>query len=424
VKLKLYYLYFFLFLFSLLFVFKNEIVLNDSVEYFQLAKNIKKGIHYAGDLNDDIDFRLFNKRPLGYPFFYIINPSPWIRKLIQMGFIFMGIFLGLSIMWRSTKSIEGQKLFLCLALLSFPLFMTGSFAMADLLFMVIVTGIWYYLYVSILYKHKVYTNVFITLICIGLLIKPILVPVAYFLILPMLYFLFIKKQFQFKWLMPLILVLVYSNYHKKNIGISEYSSISATNLAQYNARWLIASKFGNDSANNFAATHHLGVPRTQSDYATFQSTLKKQGNDAILSHFPEYLKIQVLGMVKFFIDPGAFEIRNFFNQDNNDLALTPLLLHGKWKELKTILGDNYLSLSLILIGLIIGTMRLLGVLLTVFQLKNPQIFSALIIVGYFAVLVGPLGAFRFLIPVYFPVLILTVLGLELGINLLQKRSIR
>lgn len=405
-------------------VTKKEIITIDSVEYFSLAKNLKKGVHYAGDLTQKTDFRLFNKRPIGYPIFLILNPSSLGRKIIQLCIILFCFFIGLAILNTETNSTVLLRTYTAFYFLSLPLWFSASFMMGDLWMMAIVSTIWFFLLKWHADKNRYWKNLIILLIFIGLLFKPVMIPISVFLILPFAFRLFYKRKLEIMWLLPFFLILFYSWFHSTKTGRFEYSSISTTNLAQYNARWLISSEFGEDSAASFLATHHIGVPRSPWAYAKYQDTLYKTGKKVILSKPLSYSKIHLAGMLKCVLDPGMFETKLFIrNNPLLDEPLTPLIYSGDWGKIFKIVQSNLWMFSLLLFSLLLGLLRLLGLVLVLKYWRRPVVYISLLTIGYFVFFTGPLGSFRFLIPVFVPTLVLAVLGLALWINRFKKSPV-
>ena len=417
-------LFFIFFMFSLLIICREEVNTNDSIEYFSLAQNLKIGIHYAGDLDQKLDYRLFNKRPLGYPTFLILNPNPLARKIIQLCLILFCFFIGLTILIAATDSTFFLRIYVAFYFLSIPLWFSASFMMADLWVMALVTSLWFFVLKWQSDKNSYWKKPIITLIFIGLLFKPVMIPVSFFLILPFAFFIFYQKKVEIRWLLPVFLILFYSWFHSTNTGRFEYSSISTTNLAQYNARWLISAEFGADSAASFLATHHIGVPRSQEAYTKYQDTLQKTGKKIILNKPFSYAKIHLAGMLKCIIDPGMFETKLFVgDQHLLDEPMTPLIYSGNWAKILKIIQSNIWVFSLLILSLLLGMMRLLGLILVLIHWRRPLVYVSLLIIGYFLFFTGPLGSFRFLVPVFVPIVVLGVIGLELWINRFQKSPV-
>ena len=134
--------------------------------------------------------------------------------------------------------------------------------MADLLLTTVVClAVFVYYQVPVLGSKKI--KILSALWCLGLLIKPVLLPSI--VASPLLFFYLKHKHNRFfsVTLLPVIVVLLFSYFNKTQTGIFEYSSISTINLGQYNSKLLVSEKFGYDSAQSYAQRKEFKTPRNQ-----------------------------------------------------------------------------------------------------------------------------------------------------------------
>jgi len=121
-----------------------------------------------------------------------------------------------------------------------------------------------------------------------------------------------------------------------------------------------------------------------------------------------YAYLHLKGMLVSFIDPGRFDITQFFNLKHNEILMYETNTGNKFEKLKKI----FLSP----IGLVLILLILANVFKAIFYLKylfssplfNNQKIALILIPAYIITLTGIIGTSRFLIPL-FPILFIIFL---------------
>jgi hypothetical protein len=402
-------------------LFKAQPVVNDSVEYQNLANNlISNNLYFSGNAQTDVDYRLFSKRTPGYALFLAFQKNQIALLIAQVLCYLLLVILGLKLLQQFSKTQFSKKMYLAIVLFSPVLLFHSQLKLSDLLLSIIVLislTIWFENRVQVKNKWRL---IFVFW-SIGLLVKPVLLPSLILLPFVALY-LFIKSRIFTKLVILPIAIwasICYVNY--TTTSVFEYSSISTINLAHYNAKLTIASKYGNDSAQHFTDSKIYLIPTLPQTYRAYLSNLNTAAKDAILQNFPTYLKIQTMGMAKMLLDPGRWELYTYFNQNTADGSLTELLYARKWTELNAKMQSNKALFYSFILLLIINLIKVLGIAFS-FLRPTKQWFVLAAISAYFLAITGPIGAARFMLPATILSIVLSVYGWTLFLNFFQKRS--
>ena len=401
--------------------FNQQHSINDSLEYQSAAKNlIKNNSLYAGETNETLDYRLFSKRTAGFPFYLIFQHiSPWVVELASVFLLLLNYFFGLHLVNRLTKNRKTSRVYSWLYLLHVPLLLHTSFMMADLLLTTVVClAVFVYYQVPVLRSKKI--KILSALWCLGLLIKPVLLPSIVASPVLFLYLKYKHQRFFSTTLFPVVVVLLFSYFNKIQTGVFEYSSISTINLGQYNSKLLISEKFGYDSAQSYAQRKEFKTPRNRKAYIRYSTELKSLALETISSNLLSYTKIHMLGSVKMFLDPGRFELFTFLGIKPSAFSLTEMVYAKDWKKLKTFMFSN-LGVLFVFVGLfLIAVFKLISFVFSFHEIKKHG-FVVLIFL-YFLAIVGPVGAARFLLPVSVFYLVFCSVGWTKLLNFFQKGS--
>ena len=395
--------------------------INDSLEYKNSANNLlnKKGI-YAGDLNQEKDYRLYTKRTIGYPVFIILNHNVNIITFIVQGLlVVLCFFLGLGIVRNYSNNKHSLHLFCVGYILHLALLFHASFVLSDLLLTAVITlAALVYLQKKESFKNKLF--VLCILWSVSVLIKPVMLPSLFLIPLFIIYTAFKKRRFYWPFLLPILFVTLHILYNHSIVNQYEYSSISTINLAQYNAKLTISSKYGYDSAQRFVQNDVLSTPRTLGQYRSYTTNAKSLGAQAILDNFGAYVKVHSLGASKMLLDPGRFELYTFFGEETNTLSLTEMLFSGDYGSISFHLKKNPVLLLVYVFLIILAILKAFGVVVEIKHWKK-HIFGFAIIL-YFLAVTGPVGAARFFLPVSIIYIAIASEGLLSVLNFFQKRS--
>lgn len=401
--------------------------LNDSAEYLQLAHNLAhKNIHYSGNLNNHIDYRLFSKRPALYSLFILYGAvgNQLVAKFIQTILLLLLFFIGLEIINACGKSYKSAYWFYAIL---FPctlgVFLSAQFIMADLLLALFIGLIILHFLLYKNSKNVRFLRTIAILWALSIIIKPIMLPsafVAVALIFPIWHR---HKIVLWSMSLPIVLVLAVTGMNYVLTSVPHFSSISAINRVHYNAKLVIAHDYGADSATTYVDKQELNIPKNKTalkHYLTFASTYS---SSTLKTHLLTYSKIHLAGIFKSLLEPGRFELYTFFGQETKDLSLTEQLMAGNFNLVLAEMRKGGWIAALYLALLLIAVLKFLGFLLSLFK-KDQNVWIMVGIVAYFVGIAGPIGAFRFLMPAIIPFLILSSLGLSRLLIFFQKGSKR
>lgn len=392
--------------------------LPDSTEYLNASTNIyTRGILYCGELSEPLREELYTRRPPLYPFLLgiaLVSGSTIPVLLLQVLFSMLSIYMMVKI-FGSGGNLQG-KIFNMLLLL-FVLFTPAQFIysnriMAEIPFQLILMLMTWcvFRHFKLMAKENPpvganrYVWLFYLLLSLGMAMKPVLFP---FLVPVVLYsvYSFIRTK-KIAWIVglmiPLIWVTSYSIYNKHRTGSVQYSSIQTANLVNYNLRYFIMADEGPDQA---AETVDLLYEKCQSApvYAEKNRCLTEGVRETIMKEPFRYALFHLKGSVRYFLDPGRFDLVTFFSFSLPD---SPGIL-------KTVNEDGFRGILrflktqgwgwILLLGLIavFKGFKLVGLLIFLFRGRDELPFKIFLgmLIGYLALVTGPLGASRFLLPV-------------------------
>ncbi|PCJ65943.1 MAG: hypothetical protein COA58_07640 [Bacteroidetes bacterium] len=397
--------------------------INDSIEYEYAASNMLNfNILYSGNMSDQLDFRLYTKRTLGYPIFMLFqHQNTVIVNFIQSLIVLLNFLLGISLIKIFTNKRRVFMLFSIGYTLHLSLLIHSQFILSDLLFTSIIT-----LIAQVFYsktdspKNKIW--IISILWTAAVVVKPVLLPSVFLAPLLIVWLLVRTKKWRLSLMLPLLIITIASAINYQNIKKAEYSSISTINLAQYNAKLTIAKKYGYDSAQSFVSSDALRIPRTIHDYAAYKTNARNLGTQAILDNLFSYLQVHTLGTIKMILDPGRFELYTFFNEPTNSTSLTEMIFSREWTKLVSKMKENILLFILFLVLLLISVLKVIGAAISLKEWKKHLFLISITL--YFLILTGPVGAARFFLPASIIYLVMAALGWDNILNFFQKRSKR
>ncbi len=394
----------------------------DSIEYQFAAQNFyEHNVLYSGDLMQEVDYRLYSKRTPGYPIFQIYNWNlSWLVILAQSLLLVLCFFAGLDVLKSLKSNTLSYKIYSWLMLLSPVLIIHSQLILADLVLMTSVTVL-----ISILITSKLDLRtrclLLSLLMIIAVLVKPVMMPALAFFVIAFVYVLIRHKRFIPSLLAPIVVVIGVSLLNKNFSGVSEYSSISTINIAQYNAKLTIANAYGFDSAQAFTSSNIYQIPRDDQQYKMYKNNLQEAGKSAIIENLGAYLKVHIIGSVKMILDPGRYELYTYSGAPTAERSLTELLYARQWNELANAMWSKPVLSILFVLLLIINILKVIGGLFIFKNItKNHWIIIATCI--YFVGITGPIGAARFFIPCLILFSILSAEGWSRLLNTFQKSS--
>jgi uncharacterized membrane protein SpoIIM required for sporulation len=391
------------------FLYRGTPLTRDSTEYEFAAQNLLRNGHwYAGDPvtwadPERIDFRLFSKRPPGYPLFLLIFSHPVLLLLAQILASLLGIWLGYRIMLKdksTPRSTSFWRIAACALLLSPAQFYYSGFVMSDLLLQTFVLlclffyGKWHD------EKRSKWLWASSLSICTALLLKPVVLPLAFVLgAVALMLAIRNKRLFYLIYGLPLLVWAGISLQNQSYSGKFEYSSIGAINTVQYNGRVVLSRVWGADSAEKMLEPY-MFIPRSKQAYEHWKTQSNALGKQVLKDHPLSYIKFHLLGSLRMPLDPGRFEWALLKGDPQaEEGGFLNAFSSGGWKGLLLQLRQNPLVFLLILLMAANGLRFLFFLWNAWTSRRNHLHVMATLFIVYFILIAGPIGASRFLLPV-------------------------
>ncbi|HET9503224.1 MAG TPA: hypothetical protein VFO93_06765 [Hymenobacter sp.] len=226
--------------------------------------------------------------------------------------------------------------------------------------------------------------------------------------------------------LPLLLAGAYMAWNGHRTGYVHFSSIADINLLHYNASGVVRQTQGPAAEDAWVAAV-LRRANAQPTFAARQRVIQSEAGAVLRQHPVRYAGQHALGMATLLLDPGRFDLSNFLGA-----TATPGLLGelrgGGLAGVGAALGRQPLALLLALALVALANLLRLGLALRGLAVAPPGEqpagwlrlawpagrWLAVGLVAYVALLTGPLGAARFLVPVWPLWLALALRGLPEG----------
>lgn len=402
-------------LFFLSSVLHTPAPLPDSDDYRNASRNIySQGILYCGDLSAPIREEQFTRRPPLYPLLVgieIVTGTGGPLFLLQIAISMLSIFFVYRIFnpfMPKSPHLRSNLIPLVagiIFLLATPAqYIYASRTMSEIpfqLFLVLSAWTIFKYFRSNEPRFIWFYHLFITL---GMATKPVLYPFAILsaLLSVALFIKTRKRAFILSIAVPLAWIILYSTWNYNRTGSTQYSSIQTANLLNYNLRYYLMNQEGPQTAS--AEVDRLyETCGSAASYRDKNSCLEKEARDILLEHPLKYAIFHLKGSLRFFLDPGRFDIVSFFNLEESGspgflIEINKNGLNGAIRFLRNQGWGLILSLAFITL---FKLLKIGGFILYLFQ-KQEQLqlkIFLVILVGYIALVTGPLGASRFLLPV-------------------------
>jgi len=392
---------------ALFYSFVNgPVILQDSEEFLNSSFSFQSDENfYSGQRNQPADYRLFSKRTPFYPLVISALQANHIHLnyiyIVQLFLVLFSIFIGFILLKRVyphgkipiwTTSV--------LILITPSMFIYSQFIMADiwLQLFIMLTAL---SYVNYLLKKEVKwilaTLIFSTL---AALTKPVFLPASFAFSLLGGYHLVRsnKKYFFALCLLPFLSWYGISRINKRLTGVFHYSSIGYINLLHYNTNLFLVSKYGNAEAENQLEPLMI-IPRSKTEYKKNYHEVNAKCREILLQNWFSYSIYHFKGVIYFFLDPGRFDLFNFFRVETTN---SQGFLHKGTglQKLKTTFRDQPFIAIVLLLILVVNIIKTIGFIGFVWIKRTNKIIIFLAsLVFYLAFLTGPLGASRFALPV-------------------------
>ena len=213
--------------------------------------------------------------------------------------------------------------------------------------------------------------------------------------------------------LPLLLAGAYMAWNGHRTGYVHFSSISDINLLHYNAAGTLRQARGPAAEAAWVAAV-LRRANAQPTFAARQHVIQQQAT-AVLRQYPaRYAGQHALGMATLLLDPGRFDLSAFWGADEAAPGLLGELRGGGVAGLGAALRRQPLALLLALAAVALANLLRLVLVLRGLVVAPPGErpagwlrlawlagrWVAVGLLAYVALLTGPLGAARFLVPVW------------------------
>ncbi|MGE0077620.1 MAG: glycosyltransferase family 39 protein [Bacteroidales bacterium] len=405
----------------------------DSPEYLNEAKNIHNyGKFYCGELEKTINPDYYTKRPPIYPLFIaslkLISQSDLLIILVQSIISILSILIIRKTFIRIGYDTNYDRLFILLLILSPAQLIYANLIMSEIIFQFILALAFYYIVRYLFEINLKYLLFFSLLIILSALTKPVMYLFVYPLFIVTIYLSFKNKSFRpfLIGIIPIVIIQFYSYWNYKRTEYWTFSSIQSINLVQYNTYYFNVQRFGSEKANMFL-DNQINQSNTIEGYPQKKRFLVNSSKQTIKGDIIGYMWFHTKGMLRFFIDPGRFDLSNFFGLESkgNVGFLNYLNNSGIRGTINYLLEQNiWLIISLIAVG-IFNIIKLLGLFLFLIH-KSIDVKIRLIvfvIIGYVTFATGPLGASRFAMP-FIPIIIFSTLIAMSRLEIFWNKSLK
>ena len=385
--------------------------LDDSEEYIRTADNlINEGMLYCGDTDEPADPALYTKRLPGYPAFLVLfrlfTTSMVPVVILQMLLSLASLLLMLKIF---SPEKQGNAILLALLVLFPAQFIYSNMVMTEVLFQFVLMLAAFRLYRYIQTERIGLLWLYQLLLIVAILIKPVM----YLFIVPnvilfiVLYFKSRQRLVLISSFVPVIFVIILGGVNQQRTGYYHISSIQQINLVDYNLYYFLMDRDGEDAASATKEQIHATCD-AQIDFKERSECLTDSATSVFKEDLKGYALFHLKGMIRFFIDPGRFDIYNYFGIERESgkgflYHLNEGGLKGAWRYF---ISQPVLVIILLLLIALVNLLRLFGFLAFLFNRSFKLEFRLFLffLVAFLAFATGPLGASRFMLPV---VLLLT-----------------
>ena len=366
----------------------------------------------------------FTIRPIGYPLMVLgVGVGSWPVALLVvqnlLSLLNIGLVLSFWARWAHPKtSTWGWGL---LAALSFPAqFIYANAVMSEMLLQTVVLGA---VGAGLLFISTGKSHYFASVagaLALACLVKPVFYPLAVGAAAGGGWVAWWRKRPVLGlWaVVPLVVVVAYMGWNKQRTGYFHFSSIAEINMLHYNAAGVVRQIEGPVAEEHWVATV-LRAADAQPDFSARQELIQTRAWAMLWAHPVVYACQHLLGMAALFFDPGRFDVSQFLGLAGR--AEDGLLAQARAGGLVRAVGRLPLGLLGLLGGVLVanatrvvlavrgfGKLRYGGPWLR----RGRWIVAGLLL--YVALLTGPLGAARFLVPVWPLLLGLALAGLKSG----------
>jgi hypothetical protein len=384
----------------------HRFFLDDSGEYIQTADNIlSHGTIYCGDLDQSIDPALYTKRPPAYPGFLALIRL-FTERMVPV-LILQGLLSLFAIMVMARLFLQEKKLDFWAAGLLFFLpaqFIYSNLIMSEILFQLLIMLMAWSAWAYFRYRKRTYMWSYQLLLVLAILVKPVM----YVFVVPnLVLFFFLYGKYRrrldmISCLIPIVFVILLAGFNQQRTGYFHVSSIRQINMVDYNIYYYTMDRFGADTADVIRSSiyDHCSGER---DFTTYSRCLDHEVATIIKKDPVAYGWFHAKGMMRFFIDPGRFDIYTFFGieKEGNRGLLYRINSDGFRGALTYLVEQPALIVLWLLLIAFLNVVKAIGFLFFLFNREVRVEFRLFLflLIGTLSFATGPLGASRFMLPV-------------------------
>ena len=401
----------------------------DSGRYLQAAGNLRVyGVLYARPWPDipphGQAVQEFTIRPLGYPLLVmgltVGMTRPVILLVVQNLLSLLNIGLVLSWWSRWAQPKASQWVTAVVSVLTFPAqLIYANAVMSEMLLQAAVVAMLGAGLAFIETKRSRYFVGVAAATIAALLLKPVFYPFVIIVAALGMWQAWRVKRIDLALigLIPLVVAGLYMGWNEQRTGYFHFSSIAEINLLHYNAAGVVRRIAGSAAEGKWVASV-LSEANAQPSFKARQHVIQARAGAMLWAHPVLYAGQHVQGMVVLFLDPGRFDFSHFLQLEPSTNA-GGLLAEAQKGSLLRALGRLPLGMMVVLgLVLLANITRLALAVHGFWRLKNSEPvlrygrWGALGLLLYVALLTGPLGATRFLVPVWPLLFGLALVGLQ------------
>lgn len=387
-------------------LYAQHFLLDDSAEYIRTADNLlNEGVLYNGDLSQHIEPGMYTRRPPGYPVFLLLSrlfTQSMVPIILLQLLLSMGTFIAILKIFQP----EGfARIMITAFIVLYPAqFIYTNLVMSEILFQFLVTmaalSLFRYLKtekIRVLWTYQL-------MIILGILVKPVLYP---FIILNIILFLVLYYRYRQRLviissLLPVVFVIIFASINQQRTGYFHVSSIQQVNLVDYNLYYYLMDQQGEEKAKEKIAEIKATCNR-EKEFSKRSACLSEAATGIFKEDLVSYGWFHLKGMGRYFIDPGRFDLYQFFGLERTKSK--GFLYHinngGMKGALDYLRMQNTGMIILLLVIAFFNLARFTGFLFFLFnrRIDRAYRFYLFLLIGYLAFATGPLGASRFMLPV-------------------------
>lgn len=407
----------------------GNIYLKDSFEYLHQAKNLwHYGSWYAADWKSPLLPDMFSFRPPLYAVFIgLIKQmvdTDYAVLIVQNGLSIWNLILIYRLLVKLDIPVKSVQWMIPLCLVFFPTqLVMSNMIMSEILFQTILLQTWI-VTIAWIRQPDWIKSLFLSIgLSLLMLTKPVSVLLPVVVLMIMVYHIYTRAWSGLKFLLPLLLIpLVFHLVgwqQKHQTGYYHYTSMKAFNQYKFNARFILASKFGEEYAEHWSDSCRL-IVEAQPDYASRYKVMHSAG-DAVIRAYPfMFVKLTIRGCLVFFVDPGRHDLAVFFGWSDKRYTGLFYELNAKgFPALMEWIREVPLGQVAWLALIFLGNLGMLGV--TLFYFLRSEISASLkwillIWIVYLCAATGILGVARYRVAIYPELLMAFIIALHARMN--------